>query len=231
MTNLHYLNILLAFDQALVAEGVVAVLSAHKEFRLINKFPNRLDLPDSISKFNADLLILELCEITDQRFIYIKRIKAQNPKLKILVISGPVPRKVLDVLMHSINGFLIRTCSTEKIILAIRELAETGKYLCPKSIQILFEEDVSRDLFDVVLTSREKEVLALWLTSKDSHEISERLNICGTTVRTHLKNIREKFGPVNQIEMLIYACREKLLTDQFQPICPNCRSYCFPISN
>lgn len=224
-------NILLSYDQALIAEGIQAVLSGFKTMRIVGKLPNRRDLPASVASFKADLLIVELCEITDQRFFYLKRMKELNPKLKILVISGPVPRKVLDVLMHVINGFLIRNCSSEKVIQAIQELNETGKYLCPKSIQILFEEDSSKNLFDVSLTVREKEILALWLTTKDNREISERLNICCTTVRTHLKNIRDKFGPVNQLEMLVYACRENLLNDQFKPICPNCRSFCFPIVN
>ncbi|WP_372774630.1 response regulator transcription factor [Mangrovibacterium sp.] len=69
--------------------------------------------------------------------------------------------------------------------------------------------------------------MSLWVNSDSNIQIAEKLNISQTTVRTHLKNIHEKFGAGSQIQMMTYACKENLLNGQFSPVCPNCRSYCF----
>ncbi|WP_081804896.1 helix-turn-helix transcriptional regulator [Draconibacterium orientale] len=44
-----------------------------------------------------------------------------------------------------------------------------------------------------------------------------------STVRTHLKNIRQKLGSINYLQIMIYACQHNLISDNHKPICPNCR--------
>jgi len=216
------ITIQIAYDQQIVAEGIAAVLAKDKRFLFTGM--EQIDYTRIANeKLAADFLVFEFCDISICQIDYIQHIRNYNPQLKILVVTSPLLRKTMLKLMYLINGLVIRSCSAIKIIRAIYEIEETGKYLSPKAVRALFEEEANGDMVKNDLTPREKEILSSWLTCHDVTEISEKLHISTTTVRTHLRNIREKFGCANQIRMMAYACKENLLSETFKPICPNCR--------
>ena len=225
MLQVKHISILISYDQCMVAEGFKAVLSGHEELHVASIKKNGESLTESILANEIDLLIMEIEDISRDSIQIINKIHTEFPQVKILVISSTPPHELLKPLITIINGYLIRSCSSDKLFLAIHEIFESGKYICSKLISILFKDD-EKDNFNIQLTAREKEILFLQFTLKDNCEISKRLHISTTTVRTHLKNIRYKFGDFNQIQMLRYACNKNLHKKQCLPLCPNCRFFC-----
>ncbi|RXQ87786.1 response regulator transcription factor [Ancylomarina salipaludis] len=136
-----------------------------------------------------------------------------------------ITSELLCPLIKAVDGYLLRTCSSKKLVLAIHEIFEGRKYLCSQLIPILLEDNHEND-FKIDLSSREKEVLSLLYTTKHNSEIAEKLNISQTTVRTHLKNIRQKCGDKNEIQLMRYACNKNILKENNIPLCPNCRFFC-----
>lgn len=224
------IDILVSYDQCMVAEGLEAILSKHKQFCLSDLMKNNINLHSTIGTEKPDLLIIEFSNISKRSIDYLIQLHKTLPKLKILVISDVPPHEFLKSIMNSIDGYLIRSCSSDKLILAIHEIMTTGKYICSQLIPVLFEED-SQNNHQIELTLREKEILSQLFIAKDNLEIAETLNISQTTVRTHLKNIRNKFGDINQIQMMHYACNKSLHKDNCMPLCPNCKFYCKKLNN
>lgn len=224
------INILVSYDQCMVAEGLEAILSKRKHFILSSLRKNNINLHLTISAEQPDLLITEFSNITKRSIDYLFQLHKTLPKLKILVVSDLPPHEFLKSIMNSIDGYLIRTCSSDKLVLAIEEIMTTGKYICSQLIPVLIEED-SQNNHQIELTEREKEILSQLFIAKDNLEIAETLNISQTTVRTHLKNIRNKFGDINQIQMMHYACNKSLHKDKRIPLCPNCRFFCKKLNN
>lgn len=220
------INICISYDQRLVAEGIASVISRLKEIRIQKVISNKpKPLYECINTNHPDLIIMELAYIAPGSIEMINKIRQVFPQIKLLVVSGLVCHRFLEALMHLIDGYLIRTCSSEKIRLAITEIMESGKYLCPQLISTLMDED-DHDQPTQNLTAREKEVLALWASSNTASQIADNLNISSTTVRTHLKNIRDKFGSSNQVKMMFHACKENMINGHLHPICPYCKSFC-----
>ncbi|MGZ2369289.1 DNA-binding response regulator [Ancylomarina sp. YFZ004] len=219
------INISIYYDQLLVAEGYKAILSGQKQLYISNLIENDIDILERIKSIETDLLIIEFSNITKENIKYITQLHKSVPSLKLLIISGLITREFLDPLIKVIDGYLLRTCSSEKLVLAIHEIFEGGKYLCSKLIPILLEDNHENG-FKIDLTTREREVLSLLYTTKHKLEIAEKLNISQTTVRTHLKNIRQKSGNKNEVQLMRYACNKSLLKDNCIPLCPNCRFFC-----
>ncbi|WP_163708180.1 response regulator transcription factor [Mangrovibacterium lignilyticum] len=221
------INVLILYDQQLLAEGLRAILSNQKEINVLGTLKNNSSWNESISEYNADILIVELCHLHPVQVNHIKQIHESFPNLGLLVLSEIIAHKQLDELMPHIGGFMLRTCSAKKTVFAIHEIFAGGKYICAKAIDFIFgcNNGCSKNVeFD--LTLREKEILANWLTSKDNSELAETLNISHSTVRTHLKNIRQKLGPVTHIQLMTYACRENVIQGNFKPVCKNCMLFC-----
>lgn len=226
MLSTKKIDICICYDQRLVAEGVASVLSKLKDIRIQGVVNNQTkDLYEWVGTNDPDLIIMELAYIAPSSIKIIEKFHQSFPQTKLLVISGLVCHRFLETLMHVIDGYLIRTCSAEKIALAINEIMESGKYLCPQLLNTLMDKDEHGHPAQN-LTAREKEILALWASSETTVQIADNLNISPTTVRTHLKNIRDKFGSSNQVKMIFHACKENIINGASHPICPYCKSFC-----
>lgn len=225
MLKLESIRILIAYDQQLVADGLKEILFKQKEFNFLESVNNDQDIFDVVNQLTPDLIVFEFLFWKTKYNETMSKFRQMFPDVKILIISELVSQEILKSIMPFINGYLLKTCSSEKLILAIHEVIVSGKYLCPKAIDEYFKctRTVSNDS---ELTSREKEILCSWMESKGNNEIADNLNISESTVRTHLNNIRQKLGNLNHLEMMIYACKQNIMNRNFRPICPNCRSFC-----
>ncbi|WP_167618977.1 response regulator transcription factor [Maribellus sediminis] len=217
-------KILLAFDQKLVADCLKSYLSHHKNLQVIGEIKNDNNPSKTISDLNPDLVIFEFMLWSVKYLDYMSKLNLQFPGLKILIISELISQQLMVKIMPYINGYVVKTCSAEKIILAIQEINCSGKYLCPKAVDNFFKCH-RNDENDSSLTGREKQILSAWIEEETNNEVANALNISVSTVRTHLKNIREKLGNVNRLQMMIYACKHNLLARKHKPICPNCRFF------
>lgn len=219
--------LLIGYHQRILADALSAVFNNIKDFALAGVVPIGDELLDKIRVYEADILVLEFNSLSFLNLDYIKKIRLLNHNLKILILSDLVSRGLLEKWLPEIDGYMLKSCSAEEFIFAIRKVSASEKYLCSKVATSLFkQEQQSSD--EIILTEREREILVLMLMMENNHQIAEKLNISESTVRTHRKNIRHKFGTSNQIQILTYACRERLLPDSKHPICTNCRIHCAP---
>ena len=219
------IRMIITFDQQLVADGMKEILLNRYEIAAIELVNNKEDIFDATSRLNPDMIIFEYMFWKTKFIETMSKLRLLFPDLKILIVSELISQEILRAIMPYINGYLLKTCSAEKLVLAIHEIIDSGKYLCPKAIDEYFKctRTVSSD---VELTTREREVLCTWIESKGNNEIASNLNISESTVRTHLNNIRQKLGDLNHLQLMIYACKQNIMNRNFRPICPNCRSYC-----
>jgi len=225
MKNKEIIKVLIAFDQLLVAEGLEAILSDHGDIKVVGLLENSGDINNLVSKQLPDIIIFEFSIWLSKHTDYLIKFRNAFPELRIIILSELISQELLDEIMPNIDGYLIRTCAAEKVILAIHEVYTSGKYLCPKALEEYFNGS-GKTYNNSKLSAREKEILGTWLRSKNNIDMADKLNISESTVRTHLKNIREKLGNINHVEMMVYACKENASNRNFVPICPNCRSFC-----
>lgn len=219
------IKIVIAFDQQIVADGLEAILSKQNDISVAGLVENDGDIFSLIPQLNPDIILFEFFVWMAKYPDLMTKLNSLFPELKILIITESISHDIMKLIMPSINGFLLKTCSSEKLILAIHEIFTSGKYLCPKALDEYFncQRTVKNDS---QLTIREKEVLCTWIESKGNDEIADNLNISRSTVRTHMNNIRQKLGNLNHLQLMIYACRQNIMNRNFRPICPNCRSFC-----
>jgi len=217
------INILITYDQQLVADGLEAILAHEKDINVLKSVCNKEDIFHLIPQLAPDIIIIEYSVWLVNYAKLLAKLCSLFTELKIIIISELISEEIIKNIMPFIHSYLLRTCSSEKVIFAVHEVYGSGKYLCTQAIDEYFKCSGKRSN-DSILSLREKEVL--WIESKTNNEIADNLNISESTVRTHLKNIREKLGHISHLQMMIYACQLNIANRNFNPICPNCRSYC-----
>lgn len=221
------IRICISYHQKLVADGMASILSRNKKMIVSKLCMNKLeDLKKEISIHKPQILIFEAEYISPHFIELLEKTRQSYPQLQLLVVSGMVSHELLNELLLIINGYLLRTCEAEKLLFAVQEITETGKFLCPQLINTLLDKKDGETPVKNILTSREKEILLQWFHLGRIFKIAEKLHISETTVRTHLKNIRDKLGKPSSAKLIFYACQENHANGNTNPVCPYCKSVC-----
>jgi DNA-binding NarL/FixJ family response regulator len=120
---------------------------------------------------------------------------------------------VLDAIAAGARGFLLKRCSGRELVQAVRTVAGGGSILSTEVTGAVLDRvrgagPVSGiDLEDYRLTARERDVLALVGAGLNNTEISERLHLSMSTVKSHVTNVLAKTGSRDRVQAAILAIR------------------------
>jgi DNA-binding NarL/FixJ family response regulator len=120
---------------------------------------------------------------------------------------------VLDAIAAGARGFLLKRCSGRELVGAVRTVAAGGSILSVEVTGAVLDRvrgagPVSGvDLNGYRLTAREHDVLALIGAGLNNTEISERLHLSMSTVKSHVTNVLAKTGSRDRVQAAILAIR------------------------
>ncbi|MGE5621059.1 MAG: response regulator [archaeon] len=145
-----------------------------------------------------DISGIELCKI----------IKEKHKGPKILALTTFNERScIVNMMNNGADGYLLKNSETEEIIEAITEVCSGNKYLC-EDAKTLIEKTPSND---ILITSREKQVLKYIADGYTNLEIAEMLFISPLTVDSHRKNLITKLEARNTASLIKIALDKGLL--------------------
>jgi DNA-binding NarL/FixJ family response regulator len=109
------------------------------------------------------------------------------------------------------NGYLLKGCSREELIDAIRLVAEGHDMWTRDELRrvsgALATPRLNSDI-DVPLTRREAEVLAMVSQGLTNKEIAKALFISAETVKEHVQRILKKIGVADRTQAAVWAVRK-----------------------
>lgn len=120
---------------------------------------------------------------------------------------------VLDAIAAGARGFLLKRCSAQELLGAVRTVARGDSILSTDVTAAVLDRvrssgPASRtDLAEYALTDREREVLALVGTGLNNAEIAARLHLSMSSVKTHVSNVFAKTGSRDRVHAAILAIR------------------------
>lgn len=103
------------------------------------------------------------------------------------------------------KGYVMKGCSREELVRAIRAVFRGKRYL-QQEVATALAEHFSTE----TLTERELEVLAEMVHGLRNRDIGQRLHIAEDTVKMHVKNVLAKLGAVDRTEAVTIALRRGL---------------------
>jgi DNA-binding NarL/FixJ family response regulator len=126
-------------------------------------------------------------------------IKSQNPGLKIIALSMYQPWEIkLDVESSIFDGYVLKNSGGKILIESCKAVLKNKRYFDP-NLEIQPSEP---GLNKVILTSREKEIVAFLKLGKQNKEIAELLFLSEFTIKTHRQNIMRKLEVRNVAELI-----------------------------
>jgi two-component system response regulator NreC len=195
---LSLIKTILADDHKLFCEGLDRVLMESGHFEVVGKYHNGHALLENLSASNAQLMVIDVEMPLMNGFDTIKRIRVNNPDLKIAVLSMH-EESVFSQEAFSLgaNAYLNKSMESESLIDALLQ-ACAGKKIFP-----VFSSTI--DTIESPFSDREQEILKLISGGKTSEQIAEKLLISHLTVKAHRRNMMRKLNVNNAAELVSKA--------------------------
>jgi DNA-binding NarL/FixJ family response regulator len=208
------IDIVIADDHKLFAQGLASILDEDEEFNIKAIFNDGRSMIDYLSNQSADVAIIDLnMPHFDGKSTLIK-LHEKNIPIKKLVLSMYAEKKLLDECTNiGIDAYLLKDTEPDILTETIKKLA-SGNYNF--DISSVFNNENSnlnfKDNFinKYKLSKREIEVLKLITEGLTNHKIAEKLFLSTFTIDTHRKNIIQKIGVKNTAELVKFAMEQNL---------------------
>lgn len=204
------IRILLAEDQRIVREGLIALLEDEPEVAIVGEAPDGEQAVALYERLRPDVVLMDLQMPHMDGAEATRRIRALDPHAAVLVLTTYATDDfIFAALRAGARGYLLKDASADDLIGAIRTVSRGQTLLAPQVAARLVTGE-GRDTHEQ-LTARELEVLRLLGLGRSNAEIAEELVIAPRTVKVHVQNILGKLGAANRTEAVSIALRQKLI--------------------
>src|SRR6266480_350291 len=193
-------RIVIVDDHPLFRKGLEQLIHSDGTFAVCGEAGSAAEAMEVIRKIMPDLLIVDVSLPGANGIELIKNIRAEFPKLPILVLSmHDESLYALRALRAGAQGYVMKHEAMANVIHAIHEVFSGRPYLSPTmAAQVItkFAHRQSEGETDVIerLSDRELEILELIGKGNEVRQIAKLLHLSPKTVETHRAHIKEKLN-------------------------------------
>ncbi len=202
-------NFCIVDDHPLMRKGIRILIEGRNNWKVAYEFSDGNELIELLKKEPHLFLILDISLNCEDGLTLIKKIREQNLKNHILILS------MYDEITHGdkalslgANGYLMKEDSSEKLEMAIEKVLSGGVWASEKLAQRVLKkitEGVSKN-FEDLLTVREWEIFKLLGEGKTSSEMAEKLQVSKKTINSYKENLKDKLNIENTNKLIRESC-------------------------
>lgn len=204
-------KLLLVDDHAIVIDGLLSLLSKTDLIEIVATASSAEEGLEQLKRTAADIVITDINMPGMDGLEFIKKIRADFPPTKIIVLSlHDEPHYIRNVMKQRVQGYILKNDTTNELLDAVNKVLDGKIYLSSRINQIMMEQ-LDEPAPEKLLTDREIQIVRLIAQEKSNKQIGEELFISERTVETHRKNIFRKTDSKNIVGLIKFAYKNNLL--------------------
>jgi DNA-binding NarL/FixJ family response regulator len=204
------IRVLVCDDHSIVRDGLKRILGSAPDLQVTGEAASGDAALALVKAHDYDVVMLDMSMPGLSGLDLIKRLKAEKPRLRILVLSmHGESQYAARALKAGAAGYLNKDSAAEMLLGALRKIAAGGVHVGEAAAASLLrsgDKPAHEELSD-----REFEVMRLLVEGLGPTEIGERLHLSVKTVSTHKTRILEKLGLGSTAELVRYALEHRLV--------------------
>lgn len=192
------IRLLLVEDQDLLLDGMSLSLESTNEIEVVEKFKDIEEVFAFKNKNGIDVILTDVCCANNHNSIdYIKRIKEDNPNIKIVLMTSVMEINFIDrAKVAGADSFVYKTIPTKELIAVIHSvMSGYSTFPLSKKEEISFLKD---------LTDNELNIIRLYCQGNNRKEIAKKLTFSESTIKNNITQILEKTGFASMSKFAIW---------------------------
>jgi DNA-binding NarL/FixJ family response regulator len=196
------IKVLITDDHQLVIDGIKLMLAEADDLVCVGEANSGERALELLATTPADVLLLDINMPGIDGLETCRRVRAQFPQVKILMLSMLREGSLVKLLLNEgAAGYLLKNAGKEEVLESIRKV-HAGERALSSEVVDIFLESASEKKQQFAspfpqLSRREKQVLQLIVDEKTTGEIAGELFISFGTVETHRRNLLLKLDARN----------------------------------
>jgi len=201
------ITIVLADDHKMVRDGLKSFLSKIEDFEVVAEVQDGEQLLSIYEKSMPDIALVDISMPRINGLEALRHLHEQNPMVKIIMLSMHEEADyIMKAIQNGAKGYLLKNTDEKELEMAIRTVAEGGKYFNSTVSSIMIDnmtyKEPVRMIAETNVSNREKEILKLVSQGQSNKMIADVLHISIRTVETHRLNLLRKLDVNNAAEMV-----------------------------
>ena len=201
-------KILLADNQELFRIGLAKILASEEDFRLAAQCADLERLLLSVDAYRSSIVLFASALRPEYQNL-MAHVKAAGSRAVVIAENG---EPADSFFAHDISGGVYRNTVGEELVECLRRVIKGHKAIQRVGEAIGLDEEASigtrvRDR----LTPKEMQVVALIMQGCKNKEIGLRLGTTEQVVKNYLRNIYDKTGVSDRLELALFATHNRIL--------------------
>jgi DNA-binding NarL/FixJ family response regulator len=219
---MHAIRILIADDHPVFRQGLLAVFRNQPEFTIVGEATDGRQALELTKKLNPDILLLDLVMPHLTGLETLRELAGSSTPVRTIVLTASIEKEqVAQALQLGARGILLKDAPTEILLAGIRTVVNGQFWVGQNKVTDLVEilrsylpaaETVKASKQAFGLTARELDVVSAIVSGFTNREIAGKFSISEQTVKHHLRNIFDKVGVSNRLELALFAINHQLVT-------------------
>jgi two-component system, NarL family, response regulator LiaR len=203
------IRILVVEDQAVVRDGIVAILALQPDVLVVGQAEDGLQAVELAKETEPDVILLDLVMPRQDGITTIPKLLEVQPEARILVLTSFADsERVFMAIKAGAIGYLLKDDTRAQLMQAIHDVSKGQASLHPSiAMKVIHEINHPAELMYTAdpLTPRELETLRLIARGLSNNEIAAELVVHERTIAKYVSRILEKLHLANRTQAALYA--------------------------
>jgi DNA-binding NarL/FixJ family response regulator len=212
-------RVLIADDQAVVRDGLAAILSTDPEIEVVGLAADGQEALELVAERRPDVVLMDLKMPILNGARATQLVRQAHPDVHVLILTTYADDEwVFDAIRAGASGYLLKDTRRDELLAALKGTAEGKSYLDPGVADRVMRRAVAQppappqdEAQALAFTDRELEILQLVAEGYSNPEIAGRLHLARGTVRNYVSGVIQKLNVSDRTQAAIEAVRRGLV--------------------
>ena len=211
------IKILIADDHAIFRDALRKLLDSDDEIAIVGEAYNGAECIKKLGELKPDILLLDLRMPDKNGIAVLEEVNFDALPTRVIVLTAAEDdRDVKNALRLGARGVVLKESAIDLLVKSIHRVHAgeiwLDSHMTAEVVNAFSAQSKSGTRSEkLLLSDRELEVVQLVAQGFRNKEIGIKLFISDQTVKNHLRNIFDKTGVSDRLELVLYAIHHRLI--------------------